>query len=179
MRWEDSVLAMLDDLEMQADGLHLAERAAEVDALSVAGYAEVELVARLHGSIGADLRVGLADGRDVRGRLIAVGLDWFLLQDAPGTQWALHRPAVALVAGLGSRSVPADARPLSARLTLRSVLRRLGDDGLTCALHLVGGRVLHGVPERVGADFVELRPAEAATPVAVPVDSVAVVQGAG
>lgn len=177
-RWEHAVLALLDDLEMQAEGLHLAERAAEVDALSVAEYAEVPLLARLHASTGREVRVGLVGDAELRGRLARVGSDWFLV-DQGRTAWFVHLPAVSLVTGLDVHSVPDAARPLSARLSLRSVLRRLGDEGRTCALHLPGGRVLHGVPQRVGADFVELRPGEATEATVVPLAAVAVVSDSG
>lgn len=176
MRWEESVLAMLDDLELQAEGLHLAERAIEVDELSVAQYAEVELVARLHASVGVALRVGTIDGLELHGRLAGAGADWILLDDGRGA-WVVHLPAVAVVGGLAPHSVPGEARALSARLSLRSVLRGLADEARSCALHLTGGRTLHGTLVRIGADFVELRQREDGDPVTVPLSAVAVVQG--
>jgi hypothetical protein len=185
MHWQDrdegrhdSVLGMLDDLELQAEGLHLAERAVEVDELSVAQYAEVELIARLHASIGLDVRVAVAGAIELRGRLAGAGADWILV-DGAGSAWFVHVSEVVEVAGLGPRSLPDQARPVSARLTLRSVLRRLAEDGQPCALHLRGGRMLHGVLVRVGADFVDLRPGDAGAPVCVPLGAVAVVQGSG
>lgn len=176
-RWDDTVPGMLDDLEMQAEGLHLAERAVEVDELSVAQYAEVALVARLHASLGRAVRVGTTDGLELHGRLARTGSDWLLLDDGRGGAWFVHLPYLAVVVGLGSGAVPADARPLSARLSLRSVLRDLAEDRQACALHLRGGRTLHGTVARVGADFVELRQREAGESVSVPLGAVAVVQG--
>jgi hypothetical protein len=176
-RWDDAVLGMLDDLEMQAEGLHLAERAVEVDELSVAQYAEVELVARLHASIGRPLRVATIDSLDLHGRLASVGSDWMLLVDGGGGGWFVHLPCVDLVTGLGSGSVPGAARSLSTRLSLRSVLRGLADDRQPGAVHLRGGRTLHGTLVRVGADFVELRQGETGERVTVPLAAVSVVQG--
>jgi hypothetical protein len=173
--WEHAVLALLDDLEMQAEGLHLADRAAEVDALAVAEYAEVALLARLHASVGGEVRVGVTDGLELRGRLARVGADWMLLEQ-DRVAWFVQLSAALVVAGLGPHSVPDEARPLSARLSLRSVLRRLAEDHGTCALHLRGGRVVQGSLLRVGADFVELRSGDATDAVVVPLAAVTVVR---
>ena len=177
-RWEHVVLALLEDLEMQAEGLHLAERAAEVDALSVAEYAEVPLLARLHASVGRDVRVLASDDLEVRGRLARVGADWFLVDHGP-VAWFVHLPAVGLVAGLDPRSVPDEARPMSARLSLRSVLRRLAEDQRACVVHLRGGRILRGSLLRVGADFVELRADGGAETPVVPLAALVVVRDSG
>jgi len=186
MRWPDRdderpdpVLGMLDDLELQAEGLHLAERAVEVDELSTAQYAEVELVARLHASVGSTVRVGMSHGTELHGRLADAGADWILVDGGPGRAWFVHLTEVVVVDGLGPGAVPDQARPVAARLSLRSVLRRFADERQPCALHLRGGRILHGVVVRVGADFVELRQGDAADPVTVPLVVVAVVQGSG
>ncbi|MGY2874013.1 hypothetical protein ACVW00_001203 [Marmoricola sp. URHA0025 HA25] len=174
----DAVLDLLDDLELQAEGLHLAERAAEVDALSVAEYAEVPLAARLHASTGLEIHARLADDREVRGRLARVGSDWFLVEQAR-TAWFVHLSAVVVLTGLDPRSVPESARPLSARLSLRSVLRRLAEERQACAVQLRGGRAVHGALQRVGADFVELRADDAPEAVVVPLSAVAVVRCSG
>jgi hypothetical protein len=173
-----ALLAFLDDLEMQAEGLHLAERAAEVDALSVAEYAEVPLVARLHASIGCEVRVGVVDELEVHGRLARVGSDWLLVHH-DRVAWFVPFAAVLVVAGLDSHSVPDEARPLSSRLSLRSVLRRLAEERRRCSLQLRGGRVAQGTLVRVGADFVELRADDAPDSVVVPLAAVAVVRDAG
>ena len=175
--WEHVVLALLDDLELQAEGLHLAERAAEVEALSVAAYAEVPLVARLHASVGREVRVEVGDDLEVRGRLAGVGSDWMLV-DHGQVAWFVHLAAVLVLGGLDPRAVPEDALPLTARLSLRSVLRRLAEERRSCSLHLRGGRVLHGQLLRVGADFVETRAPGAAEGVVVPVRAISVVRDA-
>jgi hypothetical protein len=178
MRWEESVLAMLDDLEMQAEGLHLVERAVEVEELGVAEFAEVELVGRLLGSIGNTVRVGLVDGLELRGRLAGAGTDWMLVDDDGGGEWFVHLAAVGVVTGLGHRSVPSAARRVSARLSMRSVLRGVAGDRRPCAVRLHGGRIVHGILTRVGADFAELRQTDLdASIVTVPLAGIAVVQG--
>jgi hypothetical protein len=175
MRGTDPVFGMLDDLEMQAAGLNLAERAVEVDELSVAQYAEVELIGRLHSSVGRQVRVGTDDGLDLHGRLAAVGSDWLSVDDGGGARF-VSLAAVAMVGGLGDGALPEAARPLTARLSLRSVLRGFAAERRCCAVHLRGGRLVRGVPERVGADFVELAQPEAGCRVTVPVAAIAVVQ---
>jgi hypothetical protein len=177
MRWEEAVLGMLDDLEMQAAGLHLAERAVEVGELSVAQYAEVDLVSRLHASAGREVRVGTVAGLDLRGRLTRTGADWLLLEDGAGGASFVRLSCVTIVVGLAPGSVPDAARPLDTRLSLRSVLRGLAEEEQACALHLQGERTVHGLLSRVGADFVELRQAEAGDMATIPLTAVAVVQG--
>ena len=174
--FQEPVLELLDDLEMQAGGLHLADRALEVEGLSEAQLAEVDLIARLHASTGCALHVATVDGHDVHGVLAGVGSDWLILAEDAGTSAVVPLRYVVLVAGLGGRAVPVEARPVSTRLSLRSVLRRLGEDGEVCAVHLRGGRVLHGSLRGVGADFVELRGEQAAEVLTIPLTAVAVVR---
>jgi hypothetical protein len=182
MRAEDGrpepVLGMLDDLERQAEGLHLAERAVEVHELGVAQYAEVELVGRLHASTGRELRVATTDGLDLHGRLAGVGSDWLAIEDAAGTSF-VSLSCLALVLGLADGALPEAARPIEARLSLRAVLRRLAAERQPSTLRLRGGRTVPGVPDRVGADFVELAGPESAHPLVVPLAVIAVVQESG
>jgi hypothetical protein len=167
---------MLDDLEMQAEGLHLADRAVEVGELSVAQYAEIELVGRLHASVGRQVHVGTTDGLEIHGRLTATGADWALVGDAVGV-WFVHLSAVAVLRGLAPGSLPAEARPLTARLSLRSALRRFAEDRRPCTAHLHGGRALQGNLTHVGADFAILRQGMTGEPVTLPLSAVAVVHG--
>ena len=176
-RWEEALLGLLDDLELQAEGLHLAERAAEVEELSVAQYAEVELVARVHASVGSRVRVSTADGMDVHGRLSRAGSDWMLVDDGSGGAVFVSLGAIVVVVGLASGALPEAARSLTARLSLRSVLRGLAADHESCTLHLSGGRTLHARLCRVGADFVELDQVEGPGVVTVPLSAVTVVRG--
>lgn len=176
-RWERSVLGMLDDLEMQAEGLHLAERAVEVGELGVAQYAEIELAGRLHGSVGRTVRVGTLDGLEVHGRLTATGADWILVSDAEGTVAFVQLTAVAVLGGLASTALPEAARPLTARLTLRSALRSVAEDRRPCAVHLRGGRTLTGNLIRVGADFAVVRQSGTGEQLTVPLAAIAMVRG--
>jgi hypothetical protein len=175
-RWAEPVLGMLDDLEMQAAGLHLADRAVEVGELSVAEYAEVELLGRLHASVGRQVHVSSTDGLEIHGRLTATGADWILVGDSSSV-WFVHLPAAAILRGLAPGSLPAEARPLTARLSLRSALRRFAEDRRPCTIHLCGGRALQGNLTHVGADFAVLRQGQTGEAVTVPLSAVAVVQG--
>ena len=167
---------MFEDLELQAEGLHLAERAVEVDELAVAQAAEIELVARLLASIGRDVRVG-TNGPELRGRLAAAGADWVqVAADGTGATWTVPLRHVVLVVGLADGALPERARPLGARLSLRSVVRDLAEDRVVPTWHLSDGRVLRAAPVRVGADFVELRVDGAGGQVTVPLAAVVAVQ---
>lgn len=176
-RWEETVLGMLDDLEMQAEGLQLAERAVEVGELSVAQYAEIDLLGRLHGSVGRTLRVGTLDGLELHGRLTATGADWILVSDGVGGVAFVHLPAIAVLGGLAPSPMPEAGRPLTARLTLRSALRGLAEDRRPCTVHLRGGRTLQGNLVRVGADFAVLRQGGTGEQVTVPLGAIALVRG--
>lgn len=158
MAWEDSVLALFADLELQAEGLHLEERRAEVAALGAAHYAEITLDSRILGSVGEAVTVRLRGGLAVRGRLTRAAADWALLEDEHGRAWLLPQSGIATVAGLSDRSVGEEARTVLAKLRIGSVLRSLAGVGHECVLHLVDGTRVEGRLGRVGRDFVEVHP---------------------
>lgn len=173
MPWETSVFALFEDLEMQAQGLHLQQRAAEVDALIESSYAEVLMASRVHASHGASVRLGLIEGTEVRGRLTRSGAGW-LLVDAGSSEWLVQIDAVVVMDGLLATSSPSEVWGVLARLSVRSVLRRISEvDGL-CTVWLKGGRQLSGTLGRVGADFFEIR--SAGSDLLVPTAAMAAVQ---
>jgi hypothetical protein len=178
MSWEESMFAVFDDLEQQAQGLHLAERDAEVADLTVAEYSRVSLAARLHASLGEELRVRLLGGRVVGGRLARLGEDWFLLVDG-ASEWVVRHQGVATIGGLSGKAHHEDTWPVVDRLTLRAVLRRLALAGESCHVHLCDDQQVDGLVGRVGRDFFELIVGEGAdrTAQAVPNASVAALQG--
>jgi hypothetical protein len=145
----------LDDLERQAEGLHLADRAVEVAELRIAQYAEIELAARLHASAGRRVRVSTVDGWSFQGDLICAGTDWIVVDEGPRS-WAVTMSSLVTVSGLGDAMLPTDARPISARLGVGSVLRRRAETGESGAIRVAGGRILQGSVTRVGSDFLEL-----------------------
>ena len=67
MSWEESMFAVFDDLEQQAQGLHLVERDAEVADLTARRVLPGQPRLTLHASLGDELRVRLLGGRR-RGR---------------------------------------------------------------------------------------------------------------
>lgn len=157
MRWERSVLALIDDLEQQAEGLHLLERDLEVADRARAEYAHVGVASRLHALVGRPVRLRLLGGITLAGTVTRTGADWLLVEDATGRAWVVRHAAVAVLQGASARAVSDDALAALRRLPLRAVLRRLADDGADCLLHLVDGGRLEGRLLRLGADFAELR----------------------
>jgi hypothetical protein len=94
MGWDDRFRDLVEDLAQQAAGWRLAERDAEVAELSRAEYAEVELSARLRGSVGAPLVVDVLGVGPVDGRLHRVGQGWMLLAGETH-DWVVATAAVA------------------------------------------------------------------------------------
>ena len=157
MRWERSVLALIDDLEQQAAGLHLLERDLEVADRTSAEYAHVGLASRLHALAGRPVRLRLLGGITLRGTVTRTGSDWLLVEDDAERVWIVRHAAVAVLRGASARAVADDALGALRRLPLRAVLRQLAVDDADCLFHLVDGGRFEGRLLRVGADFVDLR----------------------
>lgn len=150
----DALVALFEDLEQQAQGLALRERDEAVQDLASAHYAEVDLISRLHASVGATLTLQLPGSVRLRGRIDRVGADFCVLVDDVGG-WLVRVAAVTRVEGLSGRAVVAPARPVLARLTFASMLRRLSGEQTSCVVQLLDAR-LEGRVARVGRDFFEL-----------------------
>lgn len=153
--WEQRLFAVFDDLEQQAEGLALAERDARVADLAREGYAGIDLLARLHGAVGAEVTLRLAGLGPLRCTLLRVGPDW-LLAGAEGQEWLVRLAAVEELRGLPDRAVDPVRRPPTARLGLGSVLRSIAADADPVVVHRTGGETLRARVRRVGADFVEV-----------------------
>ncbi len=152
---DDRLLAVFDDLEQQAEGLALSARDVEVAELGRAEYAAVDLVARLAGSTGTDVRLEVRGIGRVAGRLARVGADWLLVEDEVH-EWLVRVAAVAEVRGLGDLAVAPENRPVAARLGFGSALRGIAEERTAVLLHRVDGGIVRGVLRRVGADFAEV-----------------------
>jgi hypothetical protein len=178
MGWEETMFALFDDLEQQAEGLQLAGRDADVAELTMAEYSRISMGARLHASLGLDLRVRLVGGHVVAGRLARLGEDWLLLVDR-SAEWIVRHNGIASVAGLSPRAHSEQTWSVVDRLTLRAVLRRLSGSNEPCLVHFVDAQQVAGRIGRVGRDFFELHATEgAATQVqVVPVEPVAAISG--
>ena len=174
--WERSILALLDDLEQQAQGAALLERDLEVEDRSRAEFARVALGSRVHALDGQWVRLRLLGGLRLEGAVLRTGSDWLLLGEESGREWVVCSGALAVVHGAPPRSVAEQALGVVRRLSLGSVLRGLADG--ECLLHLVDGTRLEGALGRTGADFVEarLRPVGAQGHDLVPFAALAAVQ---
>ena len=178
MGWEASMFALFDDLEQQAEGMHLADRDADVADLSLAEYAGVNLAARLHAALGLDLQVRLVGGHAVGGRLARLGEDWLLLVDRTA-EWVVRHAGIAGVSGLANRADHQETWSVMDRLTLRTVLRGLSGGHEHCLVRFVDGSQVEGRMGRVGSDFFELHVGDGreASVQVVPVGSVTAFQG--
>lgn len=159
--------AAFADLELEAEGLYLEQRALEAAEVSNTEYAEVTLAGRLLASVGTDVGLRLVGGLVVHGRVLRAAEHW-LLVEGTGT-WLVPSSAIASVRGLSNRAVSEPARTVLARLSFRSALRRLAHLGSTCVLRLADGGTVEGRIGRVGADFVEVAAATAVETIPLPV----------
>ncbi len=161
------MLDLFDDLEQQAEGLALTERDAAVAELGRAEYAEVELVARLHASVGEVVQLQVQALGTLRGHLRRVGAGWLMVSGEPpaGAETVVRTAALLSARGLSPRAEPDVVRGALSRLGVGSVLRGLAEGLEEVVLVLVDGETRRGVPRRVGADFVELAVAEGGTEV--------------
>jgi hypothetical protein len=159
MGWEESMFALFDDLEQQAEGMQLVGRDADVADLSLAEYSQIGLGARLHASMGRELRLRLVGGRLVGGRLARVGQDWLLLVGGPA-EWIVRYDAIVSLGGLSGRADSEEVWSVMDRLSLRAVLRRLASANERCLVHFVDDHQVEGRVGRVGRDFFELHVGE-------------------
>lgn len=156
MVW-DNLDDLFEDLEAQAEGLHLAERDAELADRSLGEYASVTMAGRLHASVGTAISVKVAGVGGLQGRLLRVGSDWCLVSAEPsGQEWVVRLAAVTEVSGAAHGAVGEPARPVTTRLGLRSALREMVEAGVVVVAWLGDGTQHRGLPLRVGADFVEI-----------------------
>lgn len=152
-RWE-RLFAELDAEQEHADRVALQ---GEVADRSRREFSELRLVDRLRAAVGHPLTVHLPGGDRVDGVLRDTGADWLLLEGGDGREALVPLAAVTGLVGVGFASaVPGSEGVVGARLTLRSALRRLVRDRAPVGVVLLGGAVVHGTCDRVGADFVEI-----------------------
>jgi hypothetical protein len=139
------------------DEAERADLAAEVADRTRGEVARLRLVDRLRAAIGYGVGLTLPAERTFTGTLRDVGPDWLLLTEPPGREVLVALAAVCAVTGLGDLSMqPGSEGRVTARLGLRSVLRRLARDRAQLAAALTDGSVLIGTFDRIGADFFEL-----------------------
>lgn len=152
-RWE----RLFADLEASAAEDDRAELAAEVADRTRGELGRVRLADRLRAAIGHEVRLALVGGQSAAGTVREVGPDWLLLAETPARVALVPLAAVVAVRGLGAHSAAAGSEGrVGAKLGLRYALRRLARDRVPLSMLLVGGTVLAGTCDRVGADFLEL-----------------------
>jgi small nuclear ribonucleoprotein (snRNP)-like protein len=146
---------LLEDLEQQAAGLHLAERDAETADRAAGEYARVSFGARLRASLGRQVTVTLQGGAMLEGGVVAVGEEWFAVYDG-SAEWVVRVGAVTSARGLSPRAVADPARPAVTRLGLGAALRRVSQAGAEVVVLRIDGEPVRGWLGRVGGDFTEL-----------------------
>ena len=152
MRWD----ALFDDLAAQAEALERAERAAELEERTRAERGAVALLDRLRAAVDRPLRVRTVAG-PVAGTLSRLGRDWLLLAEDGGAEVLVPAAAVLALGGLPPlTAVPGTTDPVTRRLGLWFVLRRLARDRAPVRVTLGDGTALAATVDRVGKDFVEI-----------------------
>jgi len=149
MRWE----LLFADLEALADATDRAAFEADVADRARSERAAVRLTERLRAHLGAVLALRLADRGRVTGRLVDVGADWLLLDDAGSVLIPLA--AVTVVEGLG-RASAGEAGEVQRRARITVALRRLARDRAVVRVATLDGGIVVGTLDRVGADHVDL-----------------------
>jgi len=151
VRWDD----LFEDLEAQADSWQRLEREAEVAERTRSEVGQLTLLNRLRSNESGEVTLRLLGGSALTGTLTRLGRDWLLLQCPQ--EVVVPVAAVATAADLPLRSVDAGGvSPVASRLTLSSVLRALAMDRARVVVALRDRSTVSGVPDRVGADFVDL-----------------------
>lgn len=158
MSWAGRLIDLFEDLEQQAAGLALQARDAEVAELGRAQYAEVDLLGRLHATLGRSVRLELRGAGGVTGRLLRVGRGWALVAPAApaGQEWLVNVEAMLEAGGLSARATVEAARGLATKVSIGSAVRHLAEGRDPVAVALVDGSTRRGRLGRVGADFMEL-----------------------
>lgn len=154
MRWD----SLFNDLGAQFDSDRQLAQEAEISERARVEASQVTLADRLRGALGSEALFVLGAGARVSGRLGYVGRDWFVL--AEGTrQWLVPMGSLSYVETLGRR-VYKIQNIRDGSLPLPGAIRRLARDRAEVAVHVATGqdrgRVLEGVIDGVGHDFLDL-----------------------
>ena len=153
--WEEEVFDLLDDLESQAEAEFADSRRAEVADRASAEYAHVTLASRLMAHLDQSVTLQVEGIGVLSGTLERVATGWLLLS-AHHARWIVRHACLCAVRGVGPRSVPEVAWPITSTLRLPSPVRRLADDQTLCLFHHRDGTRSEGTPIRVGQDFIEI-----------------------
>lgn len=152
MRWDD----VFAGLEADAAGLQDRERDTEIADRTRAELATVALADRFRATLGRSAAVRVTGLGVVHGRVERVTPRWVLLAAADDVEWLVAWAAILGVAGLSIQAVGASTGHVETSFGWPATWRVLARD--RAPVHVVrrDGSSLTGIPDRVGADFVEL-----------------------
>jgi len=152
VRWDD----VFADLEVEAAGLRQQERDAEIADRTRAELATVVLADRFRAAVGRSASVLVTGLGVVNGRVERVARRWVLLVAADDVEWLVAWPAVLGAAGLPVQAVEESPGHVNSALGWPATWRVLARDRGPVQVVRLDASMVTGVPDRVGADFVEL-----------------------
>lgn len=163
MRWD----RLFDDLETQAAAEWEAEREALASEAERVRLARVELIERIRGlrdrgHASPPVRLELGAAGAVQGHVIAVGVDWFAIEQTEGRAAVSIVPIEALTAmrmphsELLRSARPSAATELRDRVGWGFVLRDLARRRIPVSVVGRTGDVITGTIDRAGADHCDL-----------------------
>jgi hypothetical protein len=150
MRWEK----LFRDLEAEWEAAASADQLIEVADRTRTELARITLLDRLRGSVGRSVRLQTVAG-EVAGDLRRVASDCVLVRGR--VELLVPVAAVLGAEGLTDGSVPDSlVGEVDRRLGMASLLRAVARDRAAVTVQRAGAPSVHGTPQRVGADFVDL-----------------------
>lgn len=150
-----SLERMFEDLEGRLAHLEAQQMRATAEDLARGERAQVPLVDRLRGAMGARLVVHGEPGVVVDGRLADVGDGWIgLVENATAARNLVPLGAITLIEGLAARVRPEVPAPLG-RQNLRQVLRDISRDRSVVRV-ATRAAVITGRIAGVGGDAIDL-----------------------
>jgi hypothetical protein len=153
MRWED----LFADMEAQLAAASQQSLEREAGEQARAEYSRVGVVDRLRARAGDRVRVLLAGGLPLEGRVRSLGAGWVSLEDQ-GVEHVVPLAAVVWWERLGRGWAPHED-PVAGRLGLAHALRALARARARVRIRLAGEgpqAVLEGTVDAVGRDFLDL-----------------------
>ncbi|MGI8614998.1 MAG: hypothetical protein ACR2KL_13815 [Nocardioidaceae bacterium] len=154
MRWDD----LFADLEVEAAAAAEAARDAEIAERTRTELARVGLMDRLQAVVHRSVTLHVEQVGALSGTLLRVTGRWLLLE-ATTVEWLVSLSAVLGVSGLPARaSSPERGSAVELASSWGAAWRVLARDRTQVQVVRRDGTTVRGVPQRVGADFVELLP---------------------
>lgn len=151
MRWE----ALFGDMEAQLAAAASLDVESEITERVRMELVSVTLQDRLRRQQGKRLVLDMGTAGILQGDLRYVGQGWIALDDGGRSVLAVLRHVVS-IRGLDRFSAPA---PETVQLGLASALRSIARDRAAVTIRSAGaaaGNAVHGIIDRVGADFLEV-----------------------